>query len=205
MLDTVLQKVRIQSRYQVPSTSLASAYITALQVLHQIKPSAVEDRTLQGMKLLVSEGNDPISQAVIELAFLAGIDVVFATADEKYHKALREKGAIPLPLENEQWLPIVKENMDIVIDGICQDNFESPHAELNKNEKRITIGMAFIMNKEENRLFGMPLCAIYNSFKSDFLMTNTASYCLWQSSQQKPDEWKVSNFYSKFNQLHFIY
>merc|ERR1712161_168684 len=52
------------------------------------------------------------------------------------------------------------------------------------------IGMAFIMNKEENRLFGMPLCAIYNSFKSDFLMTNTASYCPWQSSQQKPDEWK---------------
>ena len=35
-----------------------------------------------------------------------------------------------------------------------------PHAALNKNEKLITIGMAFIMNKEENRLFGMPLCTI---------------------------------------------
>ena len=87
------------------------------------------------MKLLVSEGNDPISQAVIEFVFLAGIDVVFATADEKYHKAFREMGAIPLPLENTKWLAIVKENMDIVIDGICQDNLESPHAALNKNEK----------------------------------------------------------------------
>ena len=168
---------------------IVSTYMTAYQALHRCKPRGPR-QTLEGLNILVTGGNGPVSRAVIELAHRAGVSKIFATASKKYHAELSSKGVCPLPLDSKYWLPLVRGKMDIVIDGICQDGYASPRAALNSRGHLIIIGMALVMNIAEPGMCGTPIEMAINRIKSGWLMTHTTRYCPYESSQQRPGEWK---------------
>jgi len=170
------------------AASVITNYMTAYQALHRVKPRARKE-TLEGINILVTGGNGPIEQAVIELGFRAGVGRIFVTAEEKFHGTLHEQGVCPLPFDAAEWLPLVKGKMDVVIDGICQDGYSSPRAALNKTGHLIIIGMTLVMGSSERGCFGTPLGASVQAFATKF-MTRTTSYDPYQSSQDNPSEWK---------------
>ena len=113
------------------AASVITNYMTAYQALHRVKPRARKE-TLEGINILVTGGNGPIGQAVIELGVRAGASKIFVTANKKFHAGLHAQGVCPLPFDAAEWLPLVKGKMDVVIDGICEDGYSSPRAALNK-------------------------------------------------------------------------
>lgn len=171
------------------AASVVSYYTTAYQALHRVRPRQKKD-TLEGSKILITGGNGPVGQAAIELALRAGAQIVYATALERFHPLLRDIGAMPLPLEEDQWLPEVKGQMDLVIDGICQDGFESPRAALNSTGYLVCVGMNLLNNTEGRGWFGAPISSILTGFKADYLMSRTSTYEAWASLRTKPDQFK---------------
>lgn len=167
-----------------------TTYMTAYQALHRCKPRGPK-QTLEGVNILVTGGNSAVGKAVIELAHRAGASKIFATAAKKHHAELNEKGVCPLPLDSKLWLPLVKGKMDIVIDGICQDGYDSPRQALNSRGHLVIIGMTLLMNAAEPGMCGTPFDTAMAHFKAGWLMTSTTRYCPYESSQKKPEEWKV--------------
>eukprot|EP00554_Chaetoceros_debilis_P003025 CAMPEP_0194084916 /NCGR_PEP_ID=MMETSP0149-20130528/15347_1 /TAXON_ID=122233 /ORGANISM="Chaetoceros debilis, Strain MM31A-1" /LENGTH=351 /DNA_ID=CAMNT_0038767679 /DNA_START=280 /DNA_END=1335 /DNA_ORIENTATION=+ len=168
---------------------IISTYMTAYQALHRCKPRGPRE-TLEGSNILVTGGNSPIGQAIIELAHRAGASKIFATAPKKVHEQLHDKGVCPLPLDAKMWLPLVRGKMDIVIDGICQDGYSSPHAALNYRGHLVVIGMNLIMNGAERGYCGTPMDAMIQSFKAGYLLSRTTRYDVYESSKLRPAEWK---------------
>lgn len=171
------------------AAAIISTYMTAYQALNRCKPRAPK-QTLEGVNILVTGGNGPVGRAVIELAHRAGASKIFATAAKRYHDELNDKGVCPLPLDARLWLPLVKGKMDIVIDGICQDGYESPRAALNQKGHLIIIGMTLLMNAAEPGMCGTPLDTAIAHFRSGWLMSSTTRYCPYESSLKRPEEWK---------------
>jgi len=170
------------------AASVITNYMTAYQALHRVKPRGPKE-TLEGINILVTGGNGPIGQAIIELGFRAGASKIFVTAEKKYHGNLHEQGVCPLPLDAKEWLPLVKGKMDVVVDGICQDGYASPRAALNQTGHLIIIGMTLLMNSMERGWFGTPMDASIQAFATKF-MTQTTTYDPYESSKLKPEEWK---------------
>lgn len=171
------------------AVSLVSTYMTAYQALHRVKPKNEKD-TLEGTSVLITGGNGPIGSAAIDLALRAGCGRVYTTAAMKYHKMLHDKGAIVLPLDQEKWLPVVKGKMDLVIDGLCQDEYYSPHQALNSKGHLVVVGMTLQTNKQQKGVLGMPATALWSTTKANYLMSRTSTYCPWKSSILKPMEYK---------------
>lgn len=172
------------------AAAVLSTYMTAYQALHRCKPRGPK-QTLEGVNILVSRGNGAVGKAVIELAHRAGASKIFATAAKRFHGELTDMGVCPLPLDANSWLPLVKGKMDIVIDDICQDGYQSPRAALNQNGHLITIGMTLLMNVAEPNMCGTPMETAFAHFKARWLMSRTSRYCPYESSQERPEEWKV--------------
>ena len=169
---------------------IISTYMTAYQALHRCKPRGPK-QTLEGVNILVTGANGTVGKAVIELAHRAGASKIFATAAKKHHDKLNDQGVCPLPLDAQLWLPLVIGKMDIVIDGICQDGYSSPRAALKPNGHLIIVGMTMLMNGSEAGMCGTPLDASIARFKAGWMMTKTTRYCPYESSQKRPEEWKV--------------
>jgi len=170
------------------AVSLVTTYMTAYQALHRVKPRRRKE-TLEGINILVTGGNGPTGQAIIELGFRAGASKIFVTADKQYHSSLYDQGVCPLPLDARKWLPLVKGKIDVVIDGICEDGYASPRAALNNHGHLIIIGMTLVMNASERGFFGSPIDAKMQSISTKF-MTQTSTYDAYDSSISKPKEWK---------------
>eukprot|EP00979_Chaetoceros_neogracilis_P006551 scaffold1338_cov272-Chaetoceros_neogracile.AAC.9 len=168
---------------------IISTYMTAYQALHRCKPRGPRE-TLEGSNILVTAGHGAVGQAVIELAQRAGASKLFATAPKKHHEQLHAQNVCPLPMDAKMWLPLVRGKMDIVIDGICQDGYSSPHQALNYRGHLVVIGMSVIMSDAEVGYCGTPFDAIIQRFKAGFLLSRTTRYFPHEWSQQNPSEWK---------------
>jgi len=171
---------------------IVSTYMTAFQALDLARASTDQESSLEGKKVLVTGGNGPVGRAVIELARLAKADAIYATAYGRDHPDLESMGAIALPFSSEDWLPKVQGSMDIVIDGVCVDNYASPHAALNSTGQLICIGMTskLYSSKGPGMLIGgYPAAARWASIKACF-MTRTTTYELWSSFYNEPELFK---------------
>jgi NADPH:quinone reductase-like Zn-dependent oxidoreductase len=121
---------------------LTSTFVTAYQALNMGKSGY----NLKGAKILLLGGPDPIFQAMIEMAMLGGASIVYTVTSPKNHAFVKSFGATPLPQDKKRWLPIVQGQIDICIDSMCEDGFESPRAALNTTGKLVCIGMTSIIN-----------------------------------------------------------
>lgn len=204
--DRVAALVRTggNARYiSVPATSLVhvprscdtaeaacmiSTYMTAYQSLRM---GTKNQFTLNGKKVLITGGIEPVGQALIQLCFRSGAEEVYATAPAHRHKYVRSVlGAHPLPVQPEDWLPTTKGLMDIVFDGACHDSLESPYASLKDDGVLVCVGMSALLNREQPGVFGAPISAYWAKVKGQ-LMSNTECYEVWDSFNSNKEAYKV--------------
>jgi NADPH:quinone reductase-like Zn-dependent oxidoreductase len=170
---------------------VVSTYMTAYQTL---KMCVRNERTLDGKQVLVTGGVGIQGQALIQMARRAGAAKVYATAPKNMHRYVRLMlGAKPLPMEPEEWLPQVEGQMDFVLDGVCQDGFESPRRALSSDSDSmlICVGMTALLNSEKMGAFGAPMSAHWSKTKASWFMSRTKFYDVWSSFKNDPKQFKV--------------
>lgn len=169
---------------------VVSTFMAAYQAHQLVCP---EDKSLSGKKVLVSGGTGPLGQALIQLARRAGAQKVYTTAHPSHHMYVRMLlGATPLPLEPEEWLPLVEGNMDVVFDSACQDGYASSQKALSDEGQLVCVGMYALLNSESVGLFGAPLSAYWTKSKASYFMSKTQSYEINASFASDPEKFKVS-------------
>jgi NADPH:quinone reductase-like Zn-dependent oxidoreductase len=163
------------------AVAMVSTYMTAYQ-----------SKSFAGKAVLVTGGIGPVGQALIQLSFRAGADIVFCTAPDNRHRYVKSVlGAKPLPMEPSKWLPLLEGKIDVVFDSACQDGFDSPQKALNSNGKLICLGMYSLLQQETMGAFGAPMSAFWAKTKAQYLMGNTQFYEVWESFQSDPKKFKV--------------
>ncbi len=136
------------------STALAliQDWMPAYRALHKAK-NAIQRANLFGMNILITDAMLPAGQAVIALASEEGA-IVHCCADEAHHDYLNSLGSKILCLDSkpEQWLPEVRDQMDVVIDNTCTDGYESSCEALTRKGVLITLPYVTF---DDNKLFGL--------------------------------------------------
>jgi len=105
---------------------LVANYMTAYQCLKLAKKDAMP---LTNANVLVTGGSGPVGQALVELAIREGAKV-YATAHKMHRDHLTRLGARWFPVKPKKWLPQLEGKMDVVIDGLCIDGYESSYRAL---------------------------------------------------------------------------
>lgn len=168
---------------------MISIYMTAYQSLRLV---VGKERTLKGKQVLVVGALGPTGQALIQMAKRAGADNVFATAPTNMHRYVRSVlGATPLPMEPKEWLATVNGKMDVVMDNVCQDGFESSRAALSDKGTLVCVGMSGLMNSESMGVFGAPLSARWAQTKASYFMSRTHMYDVLDSFNKDPKKFKT--------------
>ena len=158
---------------------MVETYLSAFQSLHVGEPadSRYSFNCYAGQNILVIGGISMVGQAMIELARLGGAAKVYATARQKHHKFLRSLGAVPLPIGIEEWLPTFSEQMDIVVDAYCIDNYNVTFKSLKQGGKLVCIRSRPLMEEQDlvwhvdantdrtARFYGKMICT-YDIFES---------------------------------------
>ena len=194
---------------------MVSTFMTAYQSIRLVTK---DQFTLNGKSILITGGIEPVGQALIQLCLRAGADNIYATGPKNRHRYIKSVlGAIPLPVEPNDWLPAVKGSMDVVFDLICHDGLDSPYASLNSNGLLVCVGMSALLGKGQQQkndsgskggkgsggsqsslllsssgpgVLGAPISAYWTQFKGQ-LLSNVQSYEVWEKFKSDREEFKV--------------
>jgi len=140
-----------------------------------------------GDRVLVTGGNGAVGQAVIQLANLAGASIVFATAERKHRKMLRILGATQLGIEPEEWLPEVSGDIDIVVDSVCADGYQSARDAVKpKSGKLVCTGTTSELWDGPGCL-GMPMSSVFSMVKANYILSQTTYYDLFSNLENHPE------------------
>ena len=105
---------------------LVANYMTAYQCLKLAKKDALP---LTNANVLITGGSGPVGQALVELAINEGAKV-YATAHKMHEEHLTKLGAKWFSVKPKKWLPHLEGKMDVVIDSLCIDGYESSYRAL---------------------------------------------------------------------------
>ena len=110
------------------AASCAYTFLRGFQSLNHGVPSHIRysSRPLQGQSILIIDGTGMTGQATIQLAINAGAEKVYAIGEPLHHEALESSGAIPLNPIN--WVQIVENKIDLVIDSVEADHYKQSMA-----------------------------------------------------------------------------
>jgi NADPH:quinone reductase-like Zn-dependent oxidoreductase len=163
-----------------PTTALciASTYVPAKQSLEAARS---EGMPLTGANILVIGANGPTALATIDLATMEGANV-YATADKRHHDHLLSIGVKECyPVNPKEWLPLLEGKMDVVLDSVCLDGYESSAKALGLKGRLVCTGMSatFTQGRIEGP-FGLGdlrhLTASYQKARVKYRMRNTFYY-----------------------------
>lgn len=164
---------------------IVRTYLTA----HQCLSRAGKNPVKKGDSVLVIGGNGAVAQAVIQLARIAGASRIFATVCERYRHMILKIGAIPLPREPEDWLPQVKGQMDIVIDGVCAEGFSSSYAALRNNSSKL-VCYGTSSHQDQKTILGIPIASMWLVTQATWLMSQTTYFDVFSFNRENPSMFK---------------
>ena len=99
---------------------IISTFLPGFQALHHGlgQESKYSNKALKGMKVLLTEGASIVElQAMVQLALLAEAASVHIICEPRYHNYVQiYLNATPLSVYLEDWLPVVRGQMDVIID-----------------------------------------------------------------------------------------
>ena len=108
---------------------LVSNYMTAYQALKMAKMKK-GGAPLTNSNVLITGGSGPIGQALIDLANREGA-IVHTTAHQMHQDHLTKNlRAEWYPVNPNKWLPKLEGQMDVVVDSLCVDGYESSYRAL---------------------------------------------------------------------------
>ena len=113
---------------------------------------------------------------------------VYVVAPAKRHSYLRSYLGV-LPLNGDSWLSAVKEEIDYVFDGICENGSEEPLKALKAGGELVSYAQAAMLQEESIGMFGVPLHAHMNKIHG-MLSSTHHSIDIWQSFKDDPERYK---------------
>lgn len=174
---------------------LSSAYVPAREALDLARKM---NTPFTSANVLIIGGNGPSGLATIELALLEGANV-FTTADERHHDFLSNLGAKCFPIDPNKWLPTLQGKMDVVLDSVCLDGYESSSLALNAAGTLVCTGMSAVYTQGQIRAFGMrdvrDYKAVYCKMRAKYMLKNTVYYDRMERYNSAPNEYAVSDCY----------
>mmetsp|Transcript_20158 Transcript_20158/g.26594 ORF Transcript_20158/g.26594 Transcript_20158/m.26594 type:complete len:181 (+) Transcript_20158:2-544(+) len=90
--------------------------------------------------------------ALIQLSKALGAKGIFCPSKEDDHAWIKSLGGYPIPLQHEEWLPLVEEQIDLAVDGVCSDGYDSPRKALTPNGNLVCIGMSSVVKNRKTFL-----------------------------------------------------
>lgn len=123
-------------------SALISTYLPAFQALHhgRSRPYRYSRRCLKGRKVFVTGGARLEVQAVLRLARAAGAKELYVTAPRDEFSILRKIGNVNiLDDDPDEWLPVVENEMDIVIDYEFPKNLWSVYCAMSEKGRLVCI------------------------------------------------------------------
>jgi len=106
--------------------TMLAIYLPAFQALHhgRSRPHRYSEDCLRGRSIFVTGGAKLEVQALLKLALFGGADKIFVTAPEEHNQVLKRIKNVTVLSENpKEWLPLVKENMHLVVDFLFPKHF----------------------------------------------------------------------------------
>ena len=156
---------------------LLANYLAAYQCLKLAKKDGAP---LTNSNVLITGGSGPVGQALIELAMQEGANV-YATAHKMHEEHLTKLGTKWFSLKPEKWLPVLEGKMDVVIDSLNLDGYESSYRALNDDGILIcNVGSA---------------SALQNVLKKDDDPGMSISSWIWRSTMKARFFWRRAIFY----------
>ena len=167
---------------------LLRTYLTAYQCLHR---AGKKKENLINNRILVTGASSCLSQAVIQLAQAAGAKQIYATGEiSKLSITTRPVGYSRLEGKPNKWLKEVKGKMDIVIDSVCCDGYESSHMALNKKGKLVCVGATSLLDNSWPSFLGQPPLARMNMFKAAYLLKRSIFYDIFEQLDEYPHHYE---------------
>lgn len=172
--------------------SMLSTYVPARESLDLARKF---NTPLTGASVLIIGGNGPSGLAMIELALLEAANV-YTTADERHHAYLTSLGVQCFPIDPEKWLPSLEGKMDVVLDSVCIDMYESSRRALNSTGTLVCTGMSAVYTMGHISVFGLhdvrDYKASYCKMKAKFFMYNGVYYDKMERYSSATVEFAVS-------------
>ena len=130
---------------------MVETYLAAFQCLHlaESEDNRYKKTSLFGKTVLIIGGIAMVGQAMIDLAFLTGASTVYVTARKKHHEFIRSLGAIPLSMKVEDWMPVVKCRIDVIVDAYCTEHHSTISSALHPGGKMVCIRTKASMLEED--------------------------------------------------------
>jgi len=122
--------------------SLISSYLPAFQALFhgQPRPHRYGRESLKGKRVLVTGGASLEPQAVLQLARWAGASELYIISPRDHFAVLKRlTGVTVLDDNEEEWLPIAKARMDVVVDYQFPKHFNSIRKSLARKGRLVCI------------------------------------------------------------------
>ena len=172
------------------AAAMVATYTAAYQALKSVSLSTETVFSLEGKKVLIVGGMHATAQALVQMCLKARA-TVYATAPDHRHAYVRNVlGAVPLPENSRDWLPLVHHEMDLVFDGLCEDGLETSSKALNITGELICFGHAAMIKEKEMGFFGAPINAHFNRFWGQ-TMTKSKTVDVWDNFEKDPEIYKV--------------
>lgn len=168
---------------------LSSAYVPAREAMDLARKM---NTPFTDANILVIGGNGPSGLAAIELALLEGANV-FTTADERHHKFLNGMGAKCHPVDPKKWLPTLGGKMDVVLDSVCLDGYESSRAALNSAGMLVCTGLSAVYTQGRMQAYGLSdvrdLKAMHCKMQAKYMWKNAVYYERMERYNLAPNEY----------------
>mmetsp|Transcript_32546 Transcript_32546/g.37028 ORF Transcript_32546/g.37028 Transcript_32546/m.37028 type:complete len:253 (+) Transcript_32546:1023-1781(+) len=123
---------------------LAETYLSAFQGIHygESTTSRYKKTSLSGKSILVVGALTNVGQAVVELAEIAGITLIYAPCKKKHKDQVFELGATPLEKSEEEWMPLLEGKIDLIIDTTVgvDSSVENYFGALQENGSYVLVG-----------------------------------------------------------------
>lgn len=172
--------------------SMLSTYVPARESLDLARKW---NTPLTGANVLIIGGNGPSGLAMIELALLEAAQV-YTTADERHHAYLTSLGVQCFPINPQKWLPTLQGKMDVVLDSVCIDMYESSRKALNSTGTLVCMGMSAVYTMGHISACGLrdvrDYKAGYCKMKAKYFMYNGVYYDKMERYNNATIEFAVS-------------
>jgi NADPH:quinone reductase-like Zn-dependent oxidoreductase len=170
---------------------MVSVYTTAYQCLKQISTTTTNGIfSLTGKKILVIGGMDGVGQALVQMCNKARADVYATCPARRQTYMTTVLGATPLPEDSSSWQPLVQGNMDVVLNGRCEDGLDAAARQaLTRAGELICFGQAAMVKESTMGVLGAPVPAFVNKLINQ--LTRTKRVDIWDSFNEDPEQFKV--------------
>ncbi len=127
------------------AATLILSWTTAYQLLHRAA------RVQRGQRVLVHGAAGAVGQALLVLGRLAGLEL-WGTARAEHVALVRGLGATPIDYQHEDFMRVLPDGFDVIVDGVGEDGYRRSYAALKRGGLLCAIGFSASVQAQRRML-----------------------------------------------------